>query len=120
MFKKNKLKCFSDSRGSLTVLQDEVPFQIKRVYWINGNSYSKRGGHRHHKTRQMLIAIQGVIDVNIIKNSIESNIQLNANGDFVIIEPADWHEMMFSDNGILLVVASHDFDPNDYIEEPLG
>ncbi len=115
----NKLKSIIDERGALTVLQDEVPFNIKRVYWIFGNSRFKRGGHRHHKTRQVLICIQGVIEVCIIIRSQIKNIQLKINGDFVIVEPSDWHEMKFSDDAILLVVASHDYDPNDYIEEPL-
>jgi WxcM-like, C-terminal len=119
MLIKKNLRCIKDARGFLTVLQDEVPFMIKRVYWIHGNSISKRGGHRHHNARQLLIAIQGTIVVRVVKHSIETNIQLESSGDFVLVEPTDWHEMTFSDDGILLVVASHDFDPDDYIEDPL-
>ncbi len=120
MLKVSKLKNFTDERGSLTVLQDEVPFQIERVYWIHGKSWCKRGGHRHILNRQVLIAVQGEIHVTVIKHSIQSKARLSAPGEFLIIEPDDWHVMEFSDDGILLVVASHKFDQNDYIEEPLA
>ena len=57
----------SDPRGSLTVIEKRVPFDIKRVFYIYDVEDSKRGFHRHKKTRQLAICIKGSCDI-IIEN----------------------------------------------------
>ena len=55
-----ELKSFSDSRGSLSVLEDfQIPFTIKRFFYIYDVDTSARGGHRHITTRQAAICING-------------------------------------------------------------
>ena len=63
------LKQFEDFRGTLTVLEDEIPFPIKRIYWIYGADEKIRGGHRHKITQQALIAISGTVDLKINNGS---------------------------------------------------
>ena len=53
------LNTFSDKRGNLTVIEKQVPFDIKRVFYIYGVDNSIRGNHRHHKTIQAAICISG-------------------------------------------------------------
>ena len=53
------LKTFCDARGNLTVIENVLPFEIKRIFYIYGVDDSVRGGHRHHKTIQAAISIQG-------------------------------------------------------------
>ena len=53
------LKTFTDKRGNLTVIEKTIPFQIKRIFYIYGVDDSVRGGHRHHKTVQAAICLQG-------------------------------------------------------------
>ena len=55
------LPTFADSRGVLTVIDGLLPFTANRLYWIHGVEGQVRGGHRHHKTRQALIAISGSV-----------------------------------------------------------
>ena len=50
-----EIKSFKDDRGSLTVLEDNIPFDIKRVFYIYDVDNSIRGNHRHHKTIQAAI-----------------------------------------------------------------
>jgi hypothetical protein len=50
---------FSDMRGHLSVLEKNIPFDIKRVFYIYGVDNSTRGNHRHHKTIQAAICISG-------------------------------------------------------------
>ena len=57
------LKTFTDKRGNLTVIEKVIPFDIKRVFYIYGVDDSKRGGHRHHKTRQAAICIKGACTI---------------------------------------------------------
>jgi len=41
------LKTFSEQRGNLTVIENQIPFRIKRIFYIYGVDESVRGGHRH-------------------------------------------------------------------------
>jgi dTDP-4-dehydrorhamnose 3,5-epimerase-like enzyme len=110
-----------DERGTLTVLQDEIPFDIKRVFYIYNSDGSIRGGHRHHRTIQAAVCINGECKI-FINNGKESQIyNLNKPDICLILEPEDFHEMIeFNNNAILLVLASENYDPNDYIFNNYG
>ena len=88
------LKTYTDRRGNLTVIEKVIPFDIKRIFYIYGVDDSVRGGHRHHKTVQAAICLQG----------------------HCIISNHTMHH--FSKDAILMVLASEYFDPHDYIYEP--
>lgn len=113
------LQTFKDSRGVLTVLDRVVPFEIKRLFYIYSVDNSERGGHRHHETHQAAICIQGSC---IISNHDGNELQvfeLDSPSKCLILEPQDWHIMhSFSSNAILLVLASKEYEPSDYIYEP--
>ena len=112
------LKTFTDERGNLTVIEKTLPFEIKRVFYIYGVNNARRGGHRHKKTKQAAIAIQGSCSINSFSNHYipEEIFHLNSPSKCMIIEPNDWHEMYdFSEDCILMVFASEYYDPEDYI-----
>lgn len=113
------LKTFTDARGNLTVIEKVVPFDIKRIFYIYGVDESERGGHRHVKTVQAAICIRGhcVIYNNNGKN--ESSFLLDSPDKCLIIQPEDWHTMhSFSEDAILMVLASEFFDAVDYVHAP--
>lgn len=114
------LKTFSDKRGNLTVIEDkELPFKIKRVFYIYGVDNSVRGGHRHKTTIQALVALQGSCDIYNNYNNLEQRFTLNHPSQCLILEPQDWHNMYnFSKDCILQVFASEYFSESDYIWEP--
>ena len=113
------LKTFTDTRGNLTVVERVLPFDIKRVFYIYGVDDSKRGGHRHHRTIQAAVCIQGHCKISNDDNAVQSVFELNAPNKCLIISPEDWHVMYdFSPDAILMVFASEFFDTNDYIHEP--
>ena len=113
------LKTFSDSRGNLTVIEDtELPFKIKRVFYIYGVDNSVRGGHRHKTTIQALVALQGSCEIYNNDNNTEKRFALNHPSQCLILEPQDWHNMYnFSKDCILQVFASEYFSESDYIWE---
>jgi len=115
-----ELPTFSDPRGVLTVLDGALPFPIVRTYWIYGADDQVRGGHRHHKTRQALIAIVGTITIYMNDGVVSESIVLNAPNRCLLIEPKDWHTMTFSPNSVLLVISSHHYDRSDYIDKEYG
>ena len=110
---------FSDERGNLTVLDEAIPFQIKRLFYIYGVDNSARGGHRHHQTTQAAICIQGRCTIINHDGKNLENIELDEPKKCLILETKDWHIMTnFSPDAILLVLANTSFDASDYIFDP--
>ena len=119
MAKVISLKTFTDKRGNLTVIEKIIPFDIKRIFYIYGVDESVRGGHRHKKTRQAAICLQGSCIIFNNDNFKKEEFVLNAPDKCLILEPNDWHQMhSFTKDAILMVLASGYFDPSDYIFEP--
>src|SRR5882724_12001345 len=114
------LKTFTDQRGNLTVIERSIPFDIKRIFYIYGVDSSVRGGHRHHKTIQAAICLQGSCRIlNYDGTNERQDFYLERPDQCLILEPKDWHQMdLFSPNAILMVLASEYFSPEDYIYEP--
>ncbi len=113
------LKTFTDKRGNLTVIEKTIPFDIKRIFYIYGVDESKRGGHRHHKTVQAAICINGSCSIYNNNGRKEETFELDRPSKCLLLMPEDWHTMYnFSPDAILMVLASEYFDEKDYIFEP--
>lgn len=112
-----ELPTFADERGSLTVVEKLLPFEIKRFYYIY-DATSKRGGHRHKKSMQALISLGGSCEVYVNNGETETTFFLDNPNKCLILEPKDWHTMdAFAKHTVLLVFASNYYDVNDYIDE---
>jgi len=117
MAKKIQLPCFSDERGNLTVIEDAIDFEIKRIYYIY-NARSQRGGHRHKKAIQALVSVSGSCEIYINDGKEEEWVVLDNPNECLILDPKDWHTMdKFSEDSILLVISSEKYDIDDYIDE---
>ena len=114
-----KIQTFSDHRGSLTVLDSIVPFEIKRLFYIYAIDVKEKGGHRHHETYQAVICLAGSCTVTNNDHKTIEVYKLKSPDQCLFLQPEDWHIMHdFSKDAILLVLASTAFDPKDYIYEP--
>ncbi len=112
------LKTFTDKRGNLTVIENVLPFIIKRIFYIYGVDDSIRGGHRHHRTVQAAICIKGRCKIYNNNSEIEEVFVLDKPSKCLVLECRDWHKMYdFSKNAILMVLASENFDERDYTFE---
>jgi dTDP-4-dehydrorhamnose 3,5-epimerase-like enzyme len=114
------LETFSDNRGDLTVIEKVIPFNIKRIYYIYNSGGSIRGGHRHKITSQAAICMRGSCSIYSKDGDHKEAIKtiLDNPAKCLIINPEDYHWMEdFSDDCILLVLASENFDSEDYIYE---
>lgn len=112
------LPTFSDSRGSLTVLEQAVPFAVRRVYFIYGAD-GLRGGHRHKKNHQILVAVAGSCEIFVNNGREKSVFVLDSPAKGLVLELEDWHTMdKFSPGCVLLALASEPYDVTDYIDEP--
>ena len=113
------LTTFTDFRGNLTVIEKVIPFEIKRIFYIYGVDDSVRGGHRHHKTIQAAICIQGSCIIENNNGTVKEEFNLNHPSKCLIIDPIDWHLMhSFTPDAIFMVLASEHYRAEDYITDP--
>ncbi|MFN8263658.1 MAG: FdtA/QdtA family cupin domain-containing protein [Chitinophagales bacterium] len=113
------LQTFTDNRGSLTVIEKVIPFDIKRIFYIYGVDDSVRGNHRHKKTIQAAVCIAGSCVISNDNGTKKEEYILDTPEKCLILYPEDYHWMhQFSKDAILLVLASEPFNPEDYIYEP--
>lgn len=110
-----------DSRGSLVALEigmeKAVPFDIKRVYYIyqTGTGVS-RGFHAHRNLKQVAICVAGKCRMVLDDGRSREEIWMSSPTRGLLIESMVWREMHeFSDDCVLLVLASEHYDENDYI-----
>lgn len=111
---------FKDSRGNLVALDKEIPFEIKRVYFISSVPSSDiiRAGHSHKKTIQALVATMGSCTVSVRDKVNEEKFVLDSPNKCLLLPPSDWHTICgFSVDCVLLVLASEHYDADDYIDE---
>ena len=112
-----KVPTFSDGRGSLSVVEKFLPFDIKRFYYIY-DVVGARGGHRHRVTRQALICVSGSCTIYVHDGQAEQSYMLDSSSLCLLLNPQDWHVMSeFSASATLLVFASEHYDVHDYIDE---
>ena len=112
------INTFSDHRGNLSVIEKVLPFDIKRVFYIYGVDDSVRGGHRHHKTIQAAICLNGSCIISNNNGVRKEDFLLDHPSKCLLLETKDWHTMhSFTKGAILLVLASEYFDAADYIYE---
>ena len=113
------LQTFTDKRGNLTVVERVLPFDIKRVFYIYGVDDSVRGGHRHVKTIQAAVCLQGSCVITNDNGEEQDEFTLDAPNKCLILKPEDWHQMKeFTEDTILMVFASEHYEEADYIFEP--
>jgi dTDP-4-dehydrorhamnose 3,5-epimerase-like enzyme len=110
-----------DRRGHISVVENnkEVPFEIKRVFYLydipGGES---RGAHAHKECHQLLIAASGGYQVEV-NDGINTNVfTLNRPNHALHIPPGIWaSEINFASGSICLVLASHVYVEEDYIRD---
>jgi hypothetical protein len=112
----------NEGKGNLTFMEGgkEVPFQIKRVYYLYDiPSAQMRGGHAHKNLEQLLIAVNGSFDVMLDDGkSGKQTIHLNRPHQGLYIPPMFWRELSnFSAGGVCLVLASDAYSESDYIRD---
>ncbi|MBQ3754695.1 MAG: WxcM-like domain-containing protein [Clostridia bacterium] len=108
-----------DDRGSLVVAEyeKEIPFLVKRIYYIFGVSDDKRRGfHSHKDLLQVYIAIHGSVKVMLDDGDKQETVLLDNPAQGLYIGHNVWREIFdFSNDAVLLVLASEKFSESDYI-----
>jgi dTDP-4-dehydrorhamnose 3,5-epimerase-like enzyme len=110
-----------DFRGNLSFIEEnrQIPFQIKRVYYLyDVPSGATRGGHAHKELHQMVIALSGSFDVVLDDGFSRTKVFLNRPHYGLYIPPRIWRELEnFSSNSVALSLVSQVYDESDYIRD---
>lgn len=114
-------KVLGDHRGQLVVLESgiDIPFEIKRIFYIYGTQKSvPRGQHGHYKIKQYLIAVSGSCKVTLDNGKNKITYCLDSKNKGLFQDAMLWGEMHdFSEDCVLLVLASEHYDESDYIRD---
>lgn len=115
------LQAHGDDRGSLISLEQDknIPFQIKRVYYIfNTEEGVTRGFHAHKQLKQVAIAVTGSCRFLLDDGKEKVSFLLDNAAQGLLIESCIWREMSdFSEDCVLMVLADSFYDENDYIRD---
>lgn len=109
-----------DERGKLVVIEGEgmdIPFDIKRVFYIYGSdSDVVRGQHANRETEFLLVNVSGISKVKVDNGKESQVIELNKPRMGLYLSAMLWKDMYdFSKDSVLLVLASRHYDANEYI-----
>ena len=114
-------KVMGDERGSLIAFEENqnVPFDIKRVFYIYGTQEGiPRGQHSHYKTKQLLVAVNGGCKVTLDNGKEKETYTLNKPNVGLFQDALIWGTMHdFSHDCILMVFADTYYEDSDYIRD---
>ena len=107
--------------GSIVVAHGErdVPFAIRRVYYLHGiPSGQRRGAHAHKTLTQIAVCVAGRCTFRLDDGRDSAEVVLDNPHEGLIIRPKMWRDMYdFSADCVLLVLASEPYDEADYIRD---
>jgi dTDP-4-dehydrorhamnose 3,5-epimerase-like enzyme len=96
-----------------------LPFEVRRVYYICGVAVgATRGFHAHKTLKQLLMAPTGCIDVKMDDGCGNKKLYvLDSPEKALYIGPSSWHTMTWRSEAVLMVIASQEYNPDDYIRD---
>ena len=116
-----ELPKIEDSRGNLSFLEstNHIPFSIERAYWIyDVPGGFERGGHAFKQQQELIISLSGSFDVILDNGTDKQKYSLNRSYYGLYVPAGMWrHIENFSTNSLAVVLASTEFDENDYIRD---
>ena len=119
--KKIHLRSHGDERGQLIALEEknDIPFAVKRVYYIFDTAKGvRRGYHAHKRLEQILVCVSGSCKIHHDNGTETEEVLLDDPTVGLYISNNIWREMYdFSPDAVLLVLASELYDEKDYIRE---
>lgn len=107
--------------GSLSFFEanHDIPFPIKRIYYIHGVAKNiQRGAHAHKQLKQLLFCPYGSVKILMDDGHYKADVILDDPSKGLIITPCVWRDMLWLvENSVLCVAASDYYDEGDYIRD---
>ena len=114
------IRRYSDTRGYLSVVENgiDLPFDIKRIYYLYMVPEVARGAHAHKALQQLLIATSGSVKVIMDDGTSKKSFMLDKPWKGLLVPAGLWRDLEnFSHDAVLLCLASEKYDETDYIRD---
>ena len=114
------IRRYSDTRGYLSVVENgiDIPFDIKRIYYLYMVPEVARGAHAHKELQQLLIATSGSVEVIMDDGESKKSFMLDKPWKGLLIPSGLWRDLEnFSGGAVLMCLASEGYDEKDYIRD---
>lgn len=114
------IRKFSDDRGFLSVVEGgvDIPFDIKRVYYLYLVPEAVRGSHAHKRLKQLMIATSGSVQVIVDDGRNKKTFVLDKPWKGLLVVPGMWRTLDdFSGGTVCMVLASEHYSVKDYIRD---
>ena len=107
---------FTDERGAISVMDKELPFQVRRVFWLHHIFEGKdRGAHALLDSSEIMVAIHGsfVVDLDDAENKISILLEDPSKG--LMIRPGVWFRThSYKEDGVSLILAEEKYSRDKY------
>lgn len=107
---------FIDERGAISVMDKELPFEVKRVFWLHHIKDGKdRGAHALLDSSEIMVAIHGSFVVDLDDAENRTSIELNDPSKGLMIRPGVWFKThSYKEDGVTLILASEEYSRDKY------
>ena len=116
-----KLPKIQDPRGNLSFFEnnEQIPFEIKRAYWIyDVPGGETRGGHAFKKSEELIVALSGSFDIVLNDGKKQKKFSVNRSFNGLYVPNLVWRSIEnFSTNSLALIVSNIAYDETDYIRD---
>lgn len=114
------IRRFTDNRGYLSVVEGgiDIPFEIKRIYYLYMVPEAARGAHAHKQLEQLMIATSGSVNVTMDDGTNKKTFVLDKPWKGLLVAPGLWRTLDdFSGGAVCMVLASEVYQVEDYIRD---
>lgn len=114
------IRKYTDHRGYLSVIEGgtDIPFEIKRIYYLYMVPEASRGAHAHKKLEQFIVATSGSVHVTLDDGRQKKTFILDRPWKGLYVVPGLWRDLdNFSGGTVCMVLASEKYDAEDYIRD---
>ena len=107
---------FTDERGAISVMDKELPFEVKRVFWLHHIAEGKdRGAHALLEGMEIMIAVHGSFVVDLEDGTSKTSVLLDDPSKGLVIRPGIWFRThSYKDDGVSLILASEEYARDKY------
>lgn len=107
---------FTDERGAISVMDKELPFQVKRVFWLHHIVEGKdRGAHALLNSSEIMVAVHGSFVVELDDTVSKVSILLDDPSKGLVIRPGVWFRThSYNDDGVSLILAEEEYARDKY------
>ena len=107
---------FTDERGAISVMDKELPFQVKRVFWLHHIKDGKdRGAHALLDSSEIMVAVHGSFIVDLDDTLNKTSVLLDDPSKGLMIRPGIWFRThSYKEDGVSLILAEEEYARDKY------